>query len=242
MDDNNTIKAEELRKRHYFAPGEAGRSAAQAYIGAVSGIEGIEVKWNFDSENPEIPDDHALMVQPVQRRNPEKGEAMLLDQIIVAHVPSIEAILAHEKGQSFVQGILEKQLGDKLKAALSADPIEFPSTLVGFIESTRKSESLETFNEISKPVLAFLKKQGLKHITKPMLKSLMQSASFAESQYEKIKQEQWVFVLDRMIDLSKEKDLDPSILEHWKATRDQVEVSIVDDVDFEEAFAGFAGD
>ena len=154
----------------------------------------------------------------------------------------VESVLKHAKGQGFIQRMVEAAFGARLKGCLQNDPVEFPATIEGFIETSRKSESLKTFTEIGPRVIKFLKDQGLNHITQPMLKNILQSASFAETQYEAIDQAQWLFVLDKMIELATQKGLSTEILVHWIDKRDTTDLSTPEDVDFLSAFANFAGD
>jgi hypothetical protein len=226
--------AENIEKRHFVMPSDA--ADAQDYIGkVVKVLPGKDIKYNFDQSKP-FPDGYDILVLPVSKRSSE-GKGNEIVGACIAAVPSVESIMAHEKGEAFIRSAIITAFSIKLGNAVrpkdgeEIDSNSIPQTVEDFIENRRSSGGLEAYNTVAKDMVAALRKQGLKLITVPLLRQVLQSKQFAENTYPAIKQEQWVKVLDILIALAGKAKLDPAVMQNWKDTRDQATVKEIEELD-----------
>jgi hypothetical protein len=73
-----------------------------------------------------------------------------------------------------------------------------------------------------------LKAKGLKLISKALLRQILASSAFAQQQYPRLPQENWVHVLNSMIGHAAKDSIDVSGLQHWIDTRDTETVDMKD--------------
>lgn len=216
--------------RRYFGPDQL-EVEAQDYVNLVTSIPDVSIKSNFEGD---IPEGYGLAIMPISKRGDEGTEVI---GVVMAAVPDPETIAAHEKGADFLRDVL---LGNMMaKVANSVRPRangttagSIPFTVESFIEGGRRSGSLKTYTSIASKFVKALKGMGLKFITSGILKQTLQSASFAESQFSSVEQENWEKVLNNMIAFAKSEGLDPAILSHWLETRNEAEADVDNELDF----------
>lgn len=218
----------------YFGPDKVGE--ASEYASKIAAYcESKQIPWfkNFDP-SAELPAGFGILIQPVQKRDKAKQELVLTD-IVIASVPDIAAIESNEKGAHYLREILREAFGRRLKQAVvsakkTKSTVSLPDTLEGFIEAIRARSPLYTFNQLQERVRKSLDKKGIK-VSKEMLQGVLMSASFAEQVFPNQKQAQWILVIDRMIQVAKSENLDPSILDAWKTDRANASFSHDDSID-----------
>jgi hypothetical protein len=221
--------------RKYFPPNDM-ENAGLEINRIVEGAGEDNVVFNFDPNDAEtISDGFGLCIVPNTRR--EAGKGTVTYGVTVAAIPDPTTVLAHEKGEEFLRSLCIDSLVAKIANSARVRPDgssgTLPTTITDFMERrSSKGEGLKTYTELSSHFVKALRKKGLKLINAQLLRSCLQSATFAEEQFEKITQEQWVQVLDLMIAKAGDDNLDPAILNDWKDKRDQFEIETVDEVDF----------
>jgi len=194
--------------------------------------EGVKVAQNF-KDGEELPDGFGLLVRPVSKRG--KG----LQGVVVAAMPTLEAILAHEKGEQFVRDAMLSVLSDKLVAAVRGrgDDAVFggtmPFTLADFLAPAKRDGGLPAFNIVANLFVQALKKKGAKKMTKGLLRQICESTAFAEAEFPTVGQEQWVNVINTMASKATKEGESDAIFNHWLATRDQVEI-VSDDLNLDD--------
>ena len=244
-DQNETITTNDVEEvvqfdmqsidRQYFAPNEQ-ENAGLEINRIIEGAGRENVVFNFDPEDAEtINDGFGLCIVPNTRR--EQGKGTVTYGVTVAAIPDPTTVLAHEKGEEFLRTLCIDTLVAKIANSARVRPDgssgTLPVTITDFMERrSSKGEGLKTYTELSSHFVKALRKKGLKLINAQLLRSCLQSATFAEEQFEKITQEQWVQVLDLMIAKADEEKLDPAILNDWKDKRDSFDIETVDEVDF----------
>ena len=92
-----------------------------------------------------------------------------------------------------------------------------------FITSSRVS-GLLAFNLVGSLFVSALKKKGLQFMTKVLLRQVLASAAFAEQQFPRIAQENWVIVLNSMIANVKKENVDAGVLQYWLDHRAETEI------------------
>lgn len=228
--ETNPSKAiiENLR-RQYFAPGQLAEAntALQIVVNACAELK-LPVRYNFDP-NGEFPDGYGIAVIPIPQQ--VKGVGNVTVGISVAAIPDPDAIANAEGGIEFLRKTVISACLAKVSNAVRprADgsvASSVPFSIADFITSMRGGEgTLAVYQELAKDMVKALRAKGLKHITIPILREVLQSAAFAAEQYPRIDQAKWVLVLDAMIVRAKAKAMDASVLESWKSTRDSAELS-----------------
>lgn len=220
-------------KRNYFGPGSLGD--AQEYVNKVMAIQPEpKVERNFDPEKG-LPDGFGLGVIPISARiETDEGGKNVVQKVAIFQIPDLSVVATHEKGQRFVADTIHDHFLNKAANSVrirpdGSVPASVPESLEDFITSLKGREGLKTFTEIAPAFVKALKKKGIKFMTPALLRQTLQSAQFAAGQFEKISQESWVTIIDKMIAYSKEKGLDPQILNSWKETRDAKLAAEIDD-------------
>ena len=183
-----------------FFPSSA-LDAGQEYIGSVMEIcnrENISPVLNFDAEE-EFPEGYGLAILPLSQRVAERGN--VISGVAIAAVPEYETILADETGLAFIQKqIQDNVLRQVVAASKSKDGAltSIPYKIADFTTSTRAS-GLAAFNHVATMFVKALKGKGLKLLSKGFLRQILASAAFAEQQYPRIPQDNWVHVLNSMV-------------------------------------------
>lgn len=224
-------------KKRYFSPDQL--QEAQDYLVKITEVakEG-QIKRNFKPEDT-FPDGYGLAVVPISKRQSETGKGNVTIGIAVAAIPDPAIVGAHDKGSNFIRQVITDNFMSKVANACRPRPdgsvaASMPLEIEDFIESQRGGGLLKAFSEIAPLFVKALRKKGIKYMTSQLLRQTLQSRAFAETQFEKIGQEQWEKVLDGMVVKATKEGHDPAILQDWKATRDSTEVTEVEDIDLSE--------
>lgn len=228
--NTNTAPTLDDIESSYFGPAELDK--AQAAIDAVITIcnaNDADVKYNFDPES-EFPDGYGIAIFPVTKRGANGNETI---GACIGAVPSPELIAESEGGADYIQSAILSNVVAKLRNAVrprstGTAAASVPFTVTDFITSSRGGETLATFKKLSGLFVKALKKKGVTFMTNQLLRQTLQSSAFAEEQFPKFPQTAWTGVLNAMIVKAKAEKLDPSILENWLETRDNVELTVQD--------------
>lgn len=237
--------------RRYYGP-ESVADASEYVSNCVEVCEaaGVPVFWNFNPEPDEetgevepLPDGYGIAVAPIQQRSGQGS--MNVIGLVVATAPSYDAVALDEKGNIFIQDLVQDVIVGKLIAAarpkpnetLGQTPFTLPVSIADFIES-RRGESLKSYTEIAPAFVGALKKMGMKYINATMLRQCLQSTEFAAQQFPKIDQTSWLVAIDNMRGQAVAKKLDPAIYDHWKESRDSAGMAEIDDDTILGALAG----
>lgn len=228
------MKLDDVAKR-YFGPDKL--DDANAYIEQIMAVpevanESIKVLSNFDAED--MPEGYGVWVLPIAKR--EDGANKTIG-IVFGMAPSLDALSDHDKGLEAVSNLVAEAFADKIANSVRPRGDEnaisgtMPTSIEDFIENRKTRGSLQTFTKIAPDFVKILRKKKLKTLTAAQLRQILQSSAFAEHLYPSIEQDTWEKIIDHMIARAKADDLDPGILEEWKATRDEAEVTEVSDLD-----------
>lgn len=225
--DDKSFKLDDV-KRKYFSPDNLEEGVS--YVNQIIEIGEVDIKRNFKEED-DFPEGFGLGVIPISVR---EGDKNVVKSVAVCAIPDVSIVVNHEKGQQFISDVVQSNFLVKAANAFRVRPdggtaATVPETLEDFITSMKGREGLKTFTEIASTFVRALKKKGIKFMTPALLRQTLQSSQFASGQFEKIEQASWVKILDSMIAYAKTKQLDTSILEHWKNTRDEKEAVEIDD-------------
>lgn len=190
---------------------------------------GITPIFNFDTTQ-ELPVGFSLAVIPLTERVP--GQGNVTRGLCVAAVPSVQTILGDEAGQAWVVKQINNILLRSVKSAATPNDGEITSIPFKVEDFTTSSSSsaLAAFNALASLYVKALKEKGLKFMSKVLLRQVFSSAGFAEQQFPRIGQENWVTVIESMKAHAAKEGLEAGILNHWVKTRDTIEV-FVDDID-----------
>jgi hypothetical protein len=218
-------------KREYFPPSDLEK--AQEKVGVaiqIATANNITPVYNFDTE-ADFPEGYGLAILPIKERDEQRGN--VVRGLCVAAMPDPATVAAHDKGESFIRDAVVGTFLSKLANSVrprsdGTTAASVPYTVEDFITSARAAESLAAFRELAPQYVKALKKKGLSIITSPILRQVLSSAQFAEQQFPHIDGAKWDGVLDKMITKAKEKGLDSGIMDHWKSTRAEVEISMGD--------------
>lgn len=220
------VTLQDIEKKS-FAPEQL--EAGTTYINEVMAIcanENVEPVFNFDPDG-EFPANYGISVIPLQKRVPERGN--LTYGIVIAAIPTIEALSAEDAGLNFITKIVTDNL--LRQVAASAKPkdegaqVSIPFKIEEFVTTSRTS-GLAAFNAVASDYVKALKTKGLKFMSKVLLRQVLASAAFAEQQFPRLTQENWQLVLDSMVAHVKQKGMEAGVLAHWKSTRDEVEIDV----------------
>lgn len=216
-------------EKKYFPPEQV--EAGSNYVNEVIEIaerENVEPVFNFDTDG-EFPEGYGLSVIPLQQRVPERGNQTY--GVVIAAIPSVSKIAESDSGQAWMNKVVTDSLLRQM--TLAAKPKEegevtsLPLKIEDFVTTSRTS-GLAAFNAVASDYVKALKQKGLKFMSKVLLRQVLASSQFAEQQFPRLSQDNWQLVLDSMIQHVKQKGLEPGVLEHWKKTRDQVEIDTGD--------------
>lgn len=225
-------------KKSYFPPERltAGNELLQHLIGA-----GIPLTYNFDPEQPFPSDTHGMLIAPISKRVSGRN---VTQGIVVAAIPTLEAVLEHEKGEEFVRSSYLDTCFSRLANAVrprddGQSTTHVPLSIEDFIESKRGSDALKAFSTLAPKFVKALKKKGLKYMTGPILKHILESKANAEAQFPKMVQTVWVGVLNKMVEKAVEMQLDPALMQNWLQNRElaagtqEIEDISLDDLEIE---------
>lgn len=232
----------ELPARQFFS--STNLEAASETISAVVNLcdtAKLKYAYNFDI-NAEMPAGYGIGIIVNSERVPERGN--VVTDILIAAVPEPETVAADTAGAEWSRNAIVSALMAKLASTSRAMKragsgiAKLPLTVTEFITSNRggSSDGMGTFNAIAGMYVKGLKKKGLDYMSKALLRSVLQSREFAETQFPRVPQTAWESLLDAMIaraEAGVEIDkvltkLNPAILVHWKETRDSAEMPEID--------------
>lgn len=225
----NTIKKEFWGQAQL----EVAQETVNKVIETVTNANG-KLTFNFDPE-AEFPKGYGLAVVPICKKNEASGTMETLGAAIGA-IPDYATVIESPEGAAYAKEVVETALMAKLANAVRprADgnvAASVPFSLEDFITSNRPEGVLVAFRKLSGAYVKLLKGQGLKLMTDGILRSVLESAAFAESQFPKVPQTSWEALLDSMIKKAVEGNMVPGMLEDWRKTRDQAGMPTAEDVD-----------
>lgn len=204
--------------------------AGQEYIGKVMAlceINEINPVFNFDTE-ADFPQNYGLSVIPLTER--VEGMGNVTKGIAVAAIPDFDAIVDTAEGAAWIaKQATDNMLRQVATACKSKDGQlnSIPFSIIDFSTSSRAS-GLAGFNHVASLYVKALKAKGLKLISKALLRQILASKSFAEQQYPRLPQDNWVAVLNSMIAHAAKDSIDVAGLRHWINTRDTETVDMGD--------------
>ena len=223
---NNETTVQDIEKKFFPA---SQLDAGINYINEVmeiAGRENIEPVFNFDIE-ADFPEGYGLSIIPLQKRVPERGN--LTYGIVVAAIPSVELLSTEEAGINWINKIITdsllRQVATAAKPKDEGAVTSLPFKLDDFITTSRTS-GLAAFNAVATDYVKALKSKGLKFMSKVLLRQVLASSQFAEQQFPRLSQDNWLVVLDSMQTHVKAKGMEVGILAHWKSTRDEIEIDV----------------
>lgn len=244
--------AEGMKARSIFSNAEL----ATAYLGQCAesfkdfadipaALVGIDSEGTFD---PEIYSDQTeIMVATLKADKAIKA-------IVVAPVPTLDALLAREDGRLWVQKIIHKELNHvavrplRDAANISVKVSEMPRTLDGYISSGREGGSalMQPFNDLYKYVNDLFSEKSpawkRARLFKNELKRALESRAYALEYYApledrgKDKESFFVMALAVMKNAAEKKGFDPAIFDRWAATRNEVKLKATDENEDEDDF------
>ncbi len=223
-----TVTLQDVEKK-YFSPEQL--EAGSQYINEVMVIasaENVEPVFNFETDG-EFPEGYGLSIIPLTKRVPERGN--LIYGVVIAAVPTVELLASVESGSNYINKIvtdaLLRQISAGAKPKDEGAQIAIPFKLDEFT-TTSRSSGLAAFNLVASDYVKALKTKGLKFMSKPLLRQVLASSQFAEQQFPRISQENWLVVLQSMAQHVKAKGMETGVLDHWVSTRDEVEIDVTD--------------
>lgn len=191
----------------------------------------------------------AVMVAVLTQRGDTPGSTSTVKAIVIAPIPTFEAILANPAGKAWAQRILEKELNHVAvrqlrKAENVSDAVEsMPKTLEDYITSDRGAGGiLQAYEDLWRPIKNNMAKLSrpwrLANLSKKELRRALESAAYASQYYPTLEETKqgslFVFALNGLIQTAKKQGLDPTIFERWLANRDEATIEVKDDDDEEE--------
>ena len=180
-------------------------------------------------------DDTRVMISVLTQRGDGPGTSTV-KAIVIAPIPTFEAILANPEGNAWAQAILEKELNHVAvrqlrKAENVGDVVDsMPKTLEDYITSNRESGGmLQAFEELWRPIKNNMAKLSrawkLANLSKKELRRGLESKAYASFSYPTLEETKqgslFEFALQGMITTAKNQGLDPSIFERWLAGRNE---------------------
>lgn len=157
--------------------------------------------------------------------------------IVVAAVPTLDALLANEAGRAWVQRIIHKELNHVLVRPLrDAEDVntvtdQMPVGLDAFISTARDTSGtmLESYNELYKDALLIMNKRapvfGKAKLSKNEFKKALESKGYAAEFYPQLEERKdgslFLFALNLFKAMATKKGHDAAIFDRWIATRDQ---------------------
>jgi len=211
---------------------EVAQATVNTVMETVNAASGI-MKFNFDPEK-DFPEGFGLAVVPICKKD-DSGAMQTLGAAIGA-IPDYSALVAVPEGMAFAQSVVETALMAKLANAVRprADgnvASSIPESLEDFITSNRPEGVLVAFRKLAGAYVKLLKGQGLKLMTDGILRSVLESAAFAESQFPKVPQASWEALLDSMIARAEKDGMQAGMLVDWRKDRDNAGLPTDEDVD-----------
>ncbi len=187
---------------------------------------GVEVEFGFDTEE-DVPEGYSIAFIPETLTIKNKGRKTI--GMLIATIPDTANIWEHDGGAAWISKNINLLLVKAVKAVKTAaqaagiNPV-YPQTISQFIV-TNRTGGLAGFNKVAPQYVDALKELGLTVINKGLLRQVLSSASFAESQFPNMPQEQWVLALKAMIETAEDENLSAGVMADWLKTRDEIKVN-----------------
>lgn len=209
---------------------------AQATVNSVMEIvnrAGGTLKFNFNPEG-DFPEGYGLAVVPICKK--DGANVMQTLGAAIGAIPDYSALVTTTEGSAFAQDVVETALMAKLANAVRprADgnvAASVPFSVEDFITSNRPEGVLVAFRKLAPAYVKLLKSQGLKLMTDNILRSVLESSAFAESQFPKVPQASWEALLDSMIAKAGTAGMVVGMLADWRKDRDTAGLPSDDEVD-----------
>ena len=209
----DTVAATPISALHYKSAQDIERTVfpsdnmekASKRIGDVLAIclhENVPVDFTWDTDQ-ELPDNYSIAIVPLTETI--KGKGRVIMSVLIGVFPDIQTILQDAAGAAWAVKKLSENLISQLKNTRNkminaAELDEFPFTVADFV-STGKTSVYAGYNLVAVDFVKALKKKSksLSFISKILLRQILASAQFAEQQFPRIDQKNWVFIINSMI-------------------------------------------
>jgi len=191
--------------------------------------------------DPEVyTDETNVMVAVLTQRGDGPGQSTV-KAIVIAPVPTLDAILSNESAKDWLTKIVHKELNHvAVRQLRKADDIDtvidsMPKTLDDYISSNREAGGmLQAFEDLWRPIKNNMAKLSrswkLANLSKKELRRGLESAAYASEYYPTLEETKqgslFVFALNGLIATAKKQGLDPTIFERWLANRDEKKLDI----------------
>lgn len=194
---------------------------------------GGKLVFNFDPEK-DYPEGYGLAVVPICKK--DAAGTMQTLGVAIGAIPDYAALVQIPEGAAFTKDVVETALMAKLANAVRPRTdgnvaASVPFTIEDFITSNRPEGVLVAFRKLAPAYVKLLKAQGLKLMTDAILRSVLESAAFAESQFPKVPQESWEKLLDSMISKAEAGNMQVGMLADWRKERDNAGLPTDEEVD-----------
>lgn len=213
---------------------------------AAPGVSIVDGALVFD---PEVYTDETRVMVSVLTQRGDGPNTSTVKAIVVAPIPTLDAILANPEGNSWAQRILEKELNHVAvrqlrKAEDVGDVVDtMPKTLGDYITSNRESSGiLAAYEELWRPVKTNMGKLSrswrLANLSKKELRRALESSAYAKEYYPTLEEAKqgslFVFALNGLSAQAKKDGLDPTIFERWLTNRNErvIDVQAEDEEEF----------
>jgi len=210
---------------------------------------GVSVTENGLEFDPDVyTDDSRVMVAVLKNRGETPG-ASTVKAIVIAPIPTLDAILANPDARDWAARILEKELNHvavrQLRKAEDIGEVvdSMPKTLADYITSDRgvggALEAYETLWRAIKTNMGKLSRSWrLANLSKKELRRGLESAAYASEYYPTLEETKkgslFVFALNGLQAIAKKQGLDPAIFDKWLENRNEktIDVESEDEEDF----------
>ncbi len=225
------LKAKEalqaIKRKHFSS---TALEDGQKYIGEVMQVcdaNSIDPVFNFDIEQ-EFPEGYGLAVIPLTKQ--VAGFGNVTQGIAIAAVPDYDTVAANPDGVLWIQKQTNAAMLRQIATAAKAETGQITSIpfKVADFATTARSTGLLAFNHLATAYVKALKTKGLKLMSKALLRQILASAAFAEQQYPRLPQSNWVAVINSMVKHAEKDGIDTTGLHDWLKTRDVETVKLTD--------------
>lgn len=204
--------------------------AGQLYVTKaleVAAANQIDPVFNFDIED-DFPTGYGLAVIPLTESI--TGHGFVTKGLAIAAIPDYATVANDPAGVNWIQSQITAAMLRQIASAAKSKTgqlTSIPFKVADFATSSRSS-ALAGFNHVATLFVAALKKKGLDLMSKAFLRQILASSSFAEQQYPRLPQKNWVAVLNSMINHAEKDNVDVTGLRNWLKTRDTETVNMAD--------------
>lgn len=207
------------------------------------------IYYGFDKDEGEIYSGNGVAIIPIlRRRKQSEGEGpMIHSATVVVQMPTLEALNSDDAGASFVRETVQTAMIEAVRMAVRSDLTDnpnnppsksLPNTLADYVIPSERG-TLGAFTELAPAMVKLFHSAGMRFMNARLLKQVLSSRSFAETQMPTVKQSVWINTLNRAVEVANKKGLDPAIFRQWLETRDHVTGPEVSDDKLNDALANF---